>query len=304
MSKARELANLGNAYSDGALSNRNLIINGAMQVAQRGTSFTNVSDYMLDRWAVGNPATNSVSQQFSTTLGMYYMDVTTSAGWGTYQWVENINARQLKEGDSITVSYWTNVLTGNFNVKTTNTSAFPYSTTIIDTAGSWYRRAATAVITAGQASDIASGAHFRLAIEPANNFYITGVQLEVGDTATPFEHRSYGDELARCQRYYNRIVGDVINTGIANGMSQSSSTGTFVMTFPQEMRVAPSLYQANLGMTDHTNYTSAVSGVSYGSVSKKSLRFGLTGTAVMTAYRPASVMATTVGGYLSFDAEL
>jgi hypothetical protein len=44
MSKARGLADLGNVYNDGALSNRNLIINGAMQVAQRGTSFTGLNN--------------------------------------------------------------------------------------------------------------------------------------------------------------------------------------------------------------------------------------------------------------------
>ena len=54
MSKARGLADLGNVYDDGALSNRNLIINGAMQVAQRGTSFTGQtgSDYFIDRFRV------------------------------------------------------------------------------------------------------------------------------------------------------------------------------------------------------------------------------------------------------------
>jgi len=55
MSKARGLADLGNVYDDGALSNRNLIINSAMQVAQRGTSFTvgnNSATYTLDRWNV------------------------------------------------------------------------------------------------------------------------------------------------------------------------------------------------------------------------------------------------------------
>ena len=39
----------------------------------------------------------------------------------------------------------------------------------------------------------------------SNNFYLTGVQLELGSNATPFEHRSYGDELLRCQRYYQKI---------------------------------------------------------------------------------------------------
>ena len=43
--------------------------------------------------------------------------------------------------------------------------------------------------------------------DTSNNFYLTEVQLEVGDTATPFEHRSYGEELALCQRYYEQIFG-------------------------------------------------------------------------------------------------
>ena len=46
----------------------------------------------------------------------------------------------------------------------------------------------------------------------SNEFYITGVQLEVGEQATPFEHRSYGDELARCQRYYQKFQALVGNS--------------------------------------------------------------------------------------------
>ena len=52
----------------------------------------------------------------------------------------------------------------------------------------------------------------------SNDFYLTGVQLEVGDTATDFEHRSFGDELARCQRYYFRIDADESYKRYANGV--------------------------------------------------------------------------------------
>jgi len=47
-----------------------------------------------------------------------------------------------------------------------------------------------------------SSSQVNLADSTSNDWYITGVQLEVGEQATPFEHRSYADELARCQRYY------------------------------------------------------------------------------------------------------
>jgi hypothetical protein len=61
---------------------------------------------------------------------------------------------------------------------------------------------------------------------------ITGVQLEVGDTATPFEHRSYGDELARCQRYYNSIH--------AHYLTYYTSTSCISdVTYPVTMRTSP-----------------------------------------------------------------
>ena len=61
-------------------------------------------------------------------------------------------------------------------------------------------------------------------------FYITGVQLEVGDTATPFEHRSYGDELARCQRYYEKYNSRNIAYAPDNVNGNSRMMGQFTAT--------------------------------------------------------------------------
>jgi hypothetical protein len=71
-----------------------------------------------------------------------------------------------------------------------------------------------------------------------NYIEITGVQLEVGDTATPFEHRSYGDELARCQRYYYEAPDN--NNFAFNGAVSGVNT---IMTFQfkQTMRATPSV---------------------------------------------------------------
>ena len=83
-----------------------------------------------------------------------------------------------------------------------------------------------------------------------NEFYLTGVQLEVGDTATPFEHRSTGDELARCQRYYikDTMVREGSGYGVVTG-ALDSLVGIQV-DFPVTMRATPSL--SLLGTTYRT----------------------------------------------------
>ena len=102
MSKARGLADLGNAFNDGALSNRNLIINGAMQVAQRGTSFTADNVFTLDRWKSGDGTGGSPARTLSQetfTLGQtdvpnahYYLkhDQTTASTNGNSSLIQKV----------------------------------------------------------------------------------------------------------------------------------------------------------------------------------------------------------------------
>ena len=72
----------------------------------------------------------------------------------------------------------------------------------------------------------------------SNEWYLTGVQLEVGDTATSFEHRSFGDELARCQRYYERIPISLNNLFLF-GVNQFGSPGAIQFPFKVTKRVVP-----------------------------------------------------------------
>ena len=73
---------------------------------------------------------------------------------------------------------------------------------------------------------------------------ITGVQLEVGPLATPFEHRSFGEELALCQRYFYRAAdGTANNLGL--GVNYTSSTMHGVVYFPVTMRATPTLDAAS-----------------------------------------------------------
>jgi len=89
---------------------------------------------------------------------------------------------------------------------------------------------------------------------------ITGLQLEVGDVATDFEHRSYGDELARCQRYYQRWAGDHDgNYGISAGYTYSNGVNTATgLNLSQPMRATPTVENiTNLAAYVHSQGTSA-----------------------------------------------
>jgi hypothetical protein len=96
------------------------------------------------------------------------------------------------------------------------------------TAGSW------------QASDIygATGATSVVGTNGAT-FYITGVQLEKGSTATSFDYRPYGTELALCQRYYQRIGGNDSNTMLCSGLAYNTTTHILAQKFTTTMRASP-----------------------------------------------------------------
>ena len=83
----------------------------------------------------------------------------------------------------------------------------------------------------------------------AATLYITGVQLEVGSTATSFDYRPYGTELALCQRYYYLHARGSSNQTIGTGFYYDASTLISCISFPTTMRSAPSMV-----VSSGTNY--------------------------------------------------
>ena len=73
-----------------------------------------------------------------------------------------------------------------------------------------------------------------------NTFYITGVQLEVGEQATPFEHRSFGDELARCRRYCQVFRSEDAQGAFVNLTGWDTNSAYGAMPLPVHMRAVPS----------------------------------------------------------------
>jgi hypothetical protein len=252
MTRARDFADLAGSAAAGGITGRNLIINGAMQVAQRGTSIspaTGAYSFSLDRWKSYSGSSYTISQQefaagqtdapniknymriangaSTTSLHQLIEDVTTVSGTSVTLsfYIKGSSAYTLEIG-----AYQNFGSGGSATVNTANLATVAVTT-------SWTRVTATFTVpsisgkTVGTSSylriDIGTGTYY---IPASNTTEITGVQLEVGETATPFEHRSYGDELARCQRYYE--------TGaIAFDGNQAVIFGTYSVI----KRAAPSL---------------------------------------------------------------
>ena len=290
--------------------NRNVIINGAMQVAQRGTSITGLGGstgavYTLDRFLTFDTATAgraTVSQEtdspneFGNSLKVACTTADTSVAAGEIflltQRIEGQNVQRFAKGTSeakeYTVSFYVKAnasatyvcelfdndnsrqISKTFSVTTSWTRVvltFPADTTGAfddDNAGSLYLNIflhAGSNFTSGtlNSTSWASNTNANRAVgidsffdSTSRTFFITGVQLEVGDTATDFEHRTFSDDLTRCQRYYNRSYPYGTATAAADNntpihhMSRGGNYNIIGQFFhPRDMRAAPTVVLYN-----------------------------------------------------------
>ena len=201
---------------------RNLVMNGGFDVWQRGTTVTTASNsyqnFTSDRWSAYFAGTYSKQ---TTTLPNgdyvnYFRGVLGTTGSNRINinhFIENGNS--ILSGKYITVSFWlkASVIDSQVNVKiqTTSGSTFSSYTIIankyIETSLDWKKYEITLKCN-NDIANIGARAHGLLEIDGVDGswangttFEIAQVQMELGKVATPFEHRSYGEELALCQRY-------------------------------------------------------------------------------------------------------
>ena len=275
------------------LSNRNIAINGAMQINQRGndTAITNAAYIACDRWFtnLSSCGTWSISQSTDAPDGFGYSmkwDCTTADASPAASDVcfcqsryEGQDLQHLKWGtsgaQSLTLSFWIkSTKTGDIAVCfwQLNSQRMITKTATISSANTWEKKTITipgdtggsgftndnagrfqlefwfdggsnfqggsSVDSWGGENNNRRGAGETLALadSTSNDLYLTGIQMEVGDTATDFEHLSYGDELARCQRYYQKAwVYTYTGTTGTNGKFYES------VQFKPEMRASPTL---------------------------------------------------------------
>ena len=319
MSKARELANLGNAYSDGALSNRNLIINGAMQVAQRGTSFT-ANGYGLDRWFFDrylSGSSRTMSQDTDAPEGFSHSLKYANGGLAEdqYYFIQKIERKNFERlsGQTVTASFYvkaSEAITAARWYLTVNgdgTGNDEASTGTYDITTSWQR--VTFTVTLGDFSGytITDSGFMEmipmLAVDPHPNIpanaslWFTGVQLEVGDTATPFEHRSYGDELARCQRYF-QICPKIEGVWVSNyALRGATSLPVTMRAYPSISLPSPSaIYYEKWNLAGYTG----VNGLGYSAGSEASIDFVLNVPLSSNVYGDPAIAV----GNIFLDAEL
>ncbi len=139
-------------------------------------------------------------------------------------------------------------------------------------------------------------------------FYITGVQLEVGSVATPFERRDYGRELIMCQRYYYKVSGDTKWFGIGYVIDSTRAQG--ITSFPVTMRTAPSAVEqtgtaANYGVITGTTSTTCSSVPTFNaSTSEFSAVTLFTVSSGLTASQSIALRSLAASVYLAWSAEL
>jgi hypothetical protein len=269
-------SSVSNYYVIDRFFHGNIGTTGTYTVQQMNGANTSASNY--ESGSV--PSSGGFINSMKLTVGTANT-ATPSAGFtGVYQTIEGLNTYDLSWGTaaakSITVSFWVkSSITGQFSSAVWNTSGtqtYPMSFTI-NQANTW--QFVTLVIpgstTGTWLTNNNAGIYF--AIFPSlgsaylssstgwtsnlygltgqtnwmatsgNTFYITGLQIEAGTVATPFEFRQYGTELALCQRYYFQFGGsNVYDTpGMVTFWSTTYAYSGGSLTYPVPMRATPTM---------------------------------------------------------------
>ena len=293
---------------------RNLIINGDFQVSQRGdftssqtlgTSF----QFYVDRWKI---------YAFSNDLGYIRHFLDQSLPDGSYAntlritsedsdllapLVHNVEDHKIVWGRAFTLSFWYKSTSDNMYNLWNGTTQTHFL--LPNTMGTWVKYEKTYKFPE-------NGANLRIEFYSHGATFYSGaylelanIQLELGSVATPFEHRSYGEELALCQRYFNRLGGGAY-TGITTGMVYSNTSSMFCITYPVPMRAGPTISSSGLVVSDRITYDSAVTSFQPQGTSTTGTHFKTVNASNGASPRQAValVVQNNGTGYMDFNAEL
>jgi len=323
-------AQVGAVSTVSTAGGRNFVINGGLDIWQRGTYTTSTTGAYTtaDRWFTtgGGSTTFSQDTDVPSAIGVQYSfkwTTTASSSFGQfYQALEQAVVKPLR-GQVVTLSAWcktVNYGSGNqflrVNYSNSTDALVSQGTSVQDVVvagnslGSWTRITSTFTVptdAVGLAIEFipdtaqASGVTFKM----------TGVQLEIGSTATAFSRAggTIQGELAACQRYYYQTSANASNTAIGSGWSTSSTGFTFNWQLPVPLRVAPSSVGSNSTSSGYYIYQggafincNSISGI-LSSASYTNMALYVTTSGLTTGYG-GMFFANSSSAYLYASAEL
>jgi len=327
---------VGSTYVAG----KNGVINGAMDIWQRGTSgFTTTFAYNADRWKQGGAAAQTVSRQtVSDTTNLptiqYCARIQRNSGSTSTSTLEHLYGFESVDsyryaGQTVTLSFYARAGANYSATSSTLNGRIIYGTgtdqsvtsgftgqTIVGTAAAaltttWQRFSVTGTVaaTATQMGILFQGSPTGTA-GAADYYEVTGVQLEISSSATTFSRNagSIQGELAACQRYYYRIGGEQTFQAMALGWGNGSAGAYIHITTPVSMRVAPTaLDYSTLVIGDLINSNQAVTALlltgNYGGSKVQTL--SATVSSGLTVNRPYGLYANnSTSAFVGLSAEL
>lgn len=353
--------------ADGGLGYRNLVVNGSMIVAQRGTSSTGntLSAYTTcDRWylSLSSLATWTTTQETETQANApdgftksFKVDCTTaeaSPAAGDFAAVmyhlEAQDLQHLEYGESTAKSlicsfYVKSNKTGNasWEIQQRDNSDRQFCATYaIGTADTWEKKTIIIPADASGAINDDNGVGLRMAwwLHSGSNFtggshattwqaevnanrnasnigiggstddyfQITAVQLELGNVATEFEHKSYCEEIEKCKRYYRRWTADASNAYRVAFVGHFSSTTLCrgLIDLSPEMRTGPSLGSRQTSDFDLEPFDNTInSQPTLDEATRQQVTMLYTSSGGESIGDSAWLCIDTSGGYLELDAE-
>jgi len=233
MTKAAELAKMGEVLTNSSKGRTNMIINGDMAINQRGATSGVTSGYFVDRFRLSGCSASAVIT--SSTPTEFPTAITVSATSGNpivTQRIESKNVQHLS-GKVVTASFFAK----NVSNATTLYASLQYagsadnwgsSTTISEQnlgslSSDWVKYTASWTVPSGGLNGL--GLNILCAGSSTFTMGVTGVMLQEGSVSTPFEHISYGEELSLCQRYYQVVPKYTFFNGAVEVGSNSLRAG-------------------------------------------------------------------------------
>lgn len=311
----------GLRYQGTIAAGRNFVINGAMDIWQRGTTGlgTSTNSYTADRWVLGSSST-TVTRDTDVPVSPYFQYSLKMVGTGDNSLIQRVEASNsiLLAGQTITFSFYAKRTsgTGALDVR------FYYPTTA-DTYGAVTQIGSTVVVSASPSSswtrysvtaaigtNITTGLQVLINNTGAATTFITGAQLELGSVATQFSRAggTIQGELAACQRYYYlHVTSAASGKAVGMGYYQSATQVRVYVSYPVTMRTSPSLVAAS----GTGYYQVVVNGAADGFNSFTINAAGESGTEIYngsevsgTVGQAAVCEATNASSSIAFSAEL